>query len=109
MSSDALIIGIGGHVVSIDPATGTELWRTKLKGSDFVTVCDAGQYIYAGSAGVLFCLDASTGRILWKNELRGLGTGLVTFMANDGAAGAAALTKKRQAAAATAAAAGAGS
>jgi outer membrane protein assembly factor BamB len=106
MSNEALIIGIGGHAVSIDPATGTELWRAKLKGSDFVTVYDVGHYIFAGTSGVLFCLDASTGRILWKNELRGLGTGLVTFMANDGAAGAATLAKRRQAAAAAAAASG---
>jgi outer membrane protein assembly factor BamB len=99
MSNEILIIGIGGHVARIDPATGTELWRTKLKGSDFVTVRDAGPYLFAGTGGVLFCLEASTGRMLWKNQLSGLGTGLITFMSNDGAAGAAALTRRREAAA----------
>jgi|WetSurMetagenome_2_1015567.scaffolds.fasta_scaffold122990_1 outer membrane protein assembly factor BamB len=101
MSNETIKIGIGGHVVSIDPATGVELWRTKLKGSDFVTVYDAGQYVYGGTSGVLFCLEASTGRMLWKNELKGLGTGLITFVSSDGAAGAAVVTKRRQAAAAT--------
>jgi outer membrane protein assembly factor BamB len=104
MSNETLKIGIGGHVVSIDPATGTELWRTRLKGSDFVTVHDAGQYVYGGTSGVLFCLDASTGRMLWKNELKGLGTGLITFVSGDGAAGAAVVTQRRQTAAATVAA-----
>jgi outer membrane protein assembly factor BamB len=106
MSNEAFKIGIGGHVVSIDPATGVELWRTKLKGGDFVTVHDAGQYVYGGTSGVLFCLEASTGRMLWKNELKGLGTGLITFVSGDGAAGAAVVIKRRQAAAAAAAASG---
>ena len=30
--TDLLVIGVGGHAVAIDPETGTELWRTKLKG-----------------------------------------------------------------------------
>ncbi len=106
MSNGALMIGIGGHAVSIDSATGTELWRTKLKGSDIVTIFDAGQYIYAGTSGVLFCLDASTGRILWKNQLKGLGVGLVTFMSSNDAAGAAAVIKQRETAAAVTAAGG---
>jgi outer membrane protein assembly factor BamB len=106
MSSETIKIGIGGHVVSIDRATGVELWRTKLKGSDFVTVYDAGQYVYGGTSGVLFCLEASTGRILWKNELKGLGTGLITFVSGDGAAGAAVEKQRRQAAATVAATSG---
>lgn len=32
-----LIIGIGGHVVAIDPATGNEVWRSELRGN-YVTV-----------------------------------------------------------------------
>ena len=106
MSNGALMIGIGGHAVSIDPATGTELWRTKLKGSDFVTIYDAGQYIYAGTSGVLFCIESSTGRIIWKNQLKGLGVGLITFMSSNAAAGAAAIAKQRETAAAVTAAGG---
>ncbi len=104
MINEILVVGIGGHAVGIDPATGAELWRTKLKGSDFVTVCDAGQHVFAGAAGVLFCLETATGAILWNNQLKGLGRGLITFMASDDAAGAAALESRRRAAAAAAAA-----
>jgi hypothetical protein len=106
MSEKILVIGIGGHAVGIDTATGTELWRTKLKGGDFVTVHDAGQHVLAGAAGELFCLDISTGHILWKNGLKGLGTGLITFRSSDDAAAGAALAKRRAAQAAAGAAAG---
>jgi len=33
-----LFIGIQGAVLAIDRATGASLWRTDLKGSEFVTV-----------------------------------------------------------------------
>ncbi len=105
MSDAILVIGIGGHAVRIDPATGTELWRRKLKGSDFVTIYEAGDRVFAGAGGVLFCLETSTGRILWNNQLKGLGTGLIAFMSSDDAAGAAALEKRRRVAAAGAVAA----
>jgi outer membrane protein assembly factor BamB len=102
-----LIIGIGGHAVAVDPSTGSEIWRTKLKGSDFVTVSPAGQQVFAGAGGELFCLDVGTGRILWHNKLKGLGTGVVTFSASDDAAAVAALVTQRRAAAAAAGAASA--
>jgi outer membrane protein assembly factor BamB len=35
---DAILIGIQGTVVALERATGTELWRTALKGSQFVNV-----------------------------------------------------------------------
>ena len=35
-------IGVGGHVVGIDAESGGEVWRTKLKGSMFVTVSERG-------------------------------------------------------------------
>jgi outer membrane protein assembly factor BamB len=103
MSNEILIIGIGSHAVGIDRATGTELWRTRLKGGDFVTVFDSDQYVFAGAGGVLFCLETTKGRILWKNQLKGLGTGLITFMSSNDAAGAAVLAKRRATAAAVAA------
>lgn len=99
LNNHLLTIGIGGHVATIDPATGTEVWRTKLKGNDFVTVSPAGPHVFAGTSGELFCLDAATGQILWHNKLKGLGTGLVTFAASGSAAAAAALQARRQAAA----------
>ncbi len=81
---NVLIIGIGGYVVAIDPSTGTEIWRTKLKSpllesSVFVTVFQSGSRVFAGFSGELFCLDGATGNVLWQNKLKGLGMGLVSF------------------------------
>ena len=73
MGEDRVIIGIGGHAVALDVATGTELWRTKLK---------------------------SSGVVLWQNKLKGLGLGLVTLPGTDGVAAAAVQGAQRSAAAA---------
>jgi len=100
--SDLLIIGIGGNAVAVDPATGAEVWRTPLKGRDFVTVLPAGRQVFAGTGGELFCLDAATGQVLWRNRLKGLGTGLVTFAGSGDAAAAQAVVARRRAAAAAA-------
>ena len=78
--SSPLIIGTNGYVASLDPDTGTELWRTKLQGGVFnattredvsVIICDGK--VFAGSKGHLFCLNLASGEILWRNELKGLG------------------------------------
>jgi len=74
-----IIIGLGGHVAAIDPGSGAEIWRTKLKGSSFVTILQTDDHVYAGAGGELFCLDASSGSILWRNPLKGLGLGVVAF------------------------------
>jgi len=100
---NCLYIGVGGHVVAVNPTTGEEIWRSKLRSSTFVTVQVAGDAVLAGAAGELFCLDAVTGTIRWRNRLKGLGMGLVAFggssevgvaaaMAAAAAAGAAAAT-----------------
>jgi len=78
-SNEPVIIGVGSHVVAIDPSTGTEIWRTKLKMAGLVTVSVAGRRVYAGASGELFCLDVATGDILWRNRLKGLGMGVVAF------------------------------
>ena len=78
-STQRLIIGVGGHVVAVDPASGDELWRTRLKSSNYVTVKTAAGRVYAGAGGELFCLDQSSGEILWRNRLKGLGLGIVSF------------------------------
>jgi outer membrane protein assembly factor BamB len=100
--TDRQFIGLGGHVVAIDLASGTELWRTKLKGSDVVTLCLAGDRVLAGAGGELFCLDSSTGSILWRNRLKGLGTGILAFGANGDEVVAAMKAAQRAAAAASA-------
>ena len=102
--NDRLFIGVGGHVVAIDPASGSEIWRTKLKASSFVTVWLSATGLFAGAGGELFCVDPSTGSILWRNRLKGLGTGVVAFSGSTDAVVEAALVAQRQAAAAAAAA-----
>lgn len=106
MKTNNLFIGVGGHVLAIDATTGTELWRTKLKGSDFVTLSLRDGRIFAGAKGELFCLEPSTGTIIWRNGLKGLGLGLVAFGGDQEIAAAERIQAQRQAAAA---AAGAGS
>lgn len=104
-NSQLLIIGIGGCLLGVDPATGIEVWRTKLKGRDFVTVSSIGRQIFAGACGELFCVDPTNGQVIWRNTLKGLGTGIVSFGSTDEVAAIAAHeAKKREA---TVAAAGA--
>lgn len=104
---DMIYIGIRGCAVALDRATGQEVWRTELKGRDFVSVALAGRDVLAASRGRLFCLDASTGYVRWQNELTGLGWGLVSIAGAD-VSSAAEAERRREAAAATAASAGAG-
>jgi hypothetical protein len=81
--TNLIFIGIKGTVLALDRATGQEVWRTKLKGSEFVNVVLLDGDLFATTEGELFCLDASTGRIRWQNPLKGLGLGLVTIAAPD--------------------------
>lgn len=76
---DRLFLGVGGHVVAIDPATGDEIWRTRLKGTTITTVWSDGNRVYGGAQGELFCLEATSGSLLWHNRLKGLGMGIVAF------------------------------
>lgn len=78
-------IGIKGHVIALDRATGTEIWRTKLSGvrmktSDFVYLSLDGDQLYATLSGEIFCLDVASGEVRWHEQLRGLGTGLVSIV-----------------------------
>jgi outer membrane protein assembly factor BamB len=80
MAQPSLVfIGIGGNVVALDKSTGQEVWRTALKGRDFVNVVLQDGDLYATNKGELFCLDPATGRIRWQNPLKGLGWGLITI------------------------------
>ena len=65
--------------MALDPGSGSELWRTKLKSGVFVTLAVQGDVVFAAAGGELFCLDAATGSIRWHNRLKGLGTNVVTF------------------------------
>ncbi len=77
--SQALFVGIKGRVLALEPGTGVELWRTRLKGGDFVNVVLNEDRVYASTHGEMFCLDPVTGSIVWHNPLKGLGTGLMTI------------------------------
>ena len=63
----------------LDRNTGRELWRTPLKGWDFVNLTLDDTDLFATTKGEIFCLDPSTGKIRWNNPLKGLGLGLATI------------------------------
>lgn len=86
-----VFLGIGGHAVALDRATGTELWRRKLKMSQFTTVLFDGRSLLAATGGEVFCLDPSTGEVLWHNKLPRLGHGVISFGGDTTAAAAGAL------------------
>ena len=87
-------IGIGGTVVALDRATGSEMWRSDLDG-DFVTIALQDAQLYAGANGELYCLDPATGNIRWHSPLKGLGRGLITI-ASDGHQAVAAREQQRR-------------
>ena len=95
-----LFVGIKGHVIALDRATGQEMWRTPLKGRDFVSV-SVQDAVYAATKGEIFCLDPGSGAIRWHNPLKGMGLGLVSIAGDVTAA--AEITGRRAAAAAAAA------
>ena len=95
-----MYLGVGGHVVAIDAATGEEIWRTRLKSSTFTTVWSDGKRVYAGAQGEVFCVDAAAGNVLWHNPLKGLGRGIVAFP-GSGPEAAAALAAAQAAAVAS--------
>jgi outer membrane protein assembly factor BamB len=90
-----LYIGINSCVLAIDRASGQEVWRTSLKGSDFVNVVLDGSELFASSKGRLYCLDPATGAIRWENPLKGLGWGIVSI-AGPAVSPLTAIARKRQ-------------
>ena len=87
--SDPIYIAVKGTVLSLDRNTGRELWRTSLKGWDFVNLTFDDGDLFATTKGEIFCLDPTTGKIRWNNPLKGLGLGLITiatFACSDNAA-----------------------
>jgi outer membrane protein assembly factor BamB len=84
MTADYVYVGMNGHVTAIHKKAGLQAWRTRLRGSGFVTLLVDGDLILAHNCGFLFALDTVTGRELWQNDLPGLGYGL-GMLAVDGA------------------------
>jgi outer membrane protein assembly factor BamB len=69
--------GIGGHVVALDDAAGTEVWRAELRGNDYVGILWDGVVLLATTDGEVWRLDPASGATIWHNQLKGLGRGLV--------------------------------
>ena len=74
-----IYVGIRSSVIALNERTGTEVWRAKLRGSDFVTVLWDGEALLAGNGGEVFRLDPQSGALLWHNPLKGLGRGVVSL------------------------------
>ena len=107
MALNAIYLGIKGAVIALNRSTGEEIWRTELKGSDFVNVILDGNQLYATTKGEIFCLDTATGEARWHNKLTGMGLGLISIATPSGSQVLSAQEKRQRdaAAAATAAAA----
>jgi outer membrane protein assembly factor BamB len=74
-----IYVGIKSSVVALDDRNGAEIWRTRLRGSDYVTVLWDGEALVAANSGEVWRLDPKTGAILWHNGLKGLSRGLATL------------------------------
>lgn len=56
----------------LDPATGDEKWKTRVKAKVDGSPIIAGNRVYAGSTdGRLYVLDLSDGKILWQEQFNG--------------------------------------
>ncbi|MDQ2839739.1 MAG: PQQ-binding-like beta-propeller repeat protein [Acidobacteriota bacterium] len=77
---ELVFVGIHGSVVALGRTLGEEIWRTPLKGSDFVNLTLDGDRLLATTKGEVFCLDGLTGSVLWSNELPGMGRGVMSVV-----------------------------
>jgi outer membrane protein assembly factor BamB len=103
-----IYVGIKSSVVALDDRTGAEVWRTKLRGQDYVTMLWDGEALIAANSGEIWRLDPQSGAVIWQNELKGFGRGLVSLASSRRATSSsdsdsAAAKKKRDQDAATAA------
>lgn len=82
-------LGIGGHAVILDAASGEEIRRTRVKrvGGTVTGVVAVDGRILVTASGELFCLDGPTGEPLWHAPLKGLGQGPVTLALGAGTGG----------------------
>jgi outer membrane protein assembly factor BamB len=74
---DLIYLGVRGYVIALERHTGQEVWRTTLKGYDFVNLVIDGNDLLATARGEIFCLDRATGQVKWNNPLRGMGYGII--------------------------------
>jgi hypothetical protein len=95
----ALLIGIKGTVLPLNQATGAEIWRTELGGSQFVNVTLHGDQVLAATRGEIYSLDRSThiepsskdmGRIEVRSRCHGRAANADRAATGQGPAGASA-------------------
>ncbi len=97
MASTAIFVGIRGGVIALDRTTGQQLWKTQLKGADFVNLLVERDRIIAATKGEVFCLDAATGQIVWRNALpTAKEWGVVTIATASGSTGATPAFREKQ-------------
>ena len=65
--------GFDGAAVTIDRASGDELWQTELEDAPGASVAVAGETVYVGieEPARVYALDTSDGSIRWSHELGG--------------------------------------
>ncbi|MGI8905532.1 MAG: PQQ-binding-like beta-propeller repeat protein [Candidatus Sumerlaeaceae bacterium] len=74
---EMVFVGFGKHVVALDRATGTMLWKWQApKGKAYPALLLDGDRLFVSLLGYTFCLDPYTGRVMWENYLPGLGMGV---------------------------------
>ena len=81
-TSNFIYLGIKAHVVCINILTGAEVWRTKIKRSQIISIVVEEDTIVAHAGGQLFGIDRTSGKIIWNNNLTGLGYGYC-FLATE--------------------------
>lgn len=70
-----LIVGIKGHIVCLRKEDGSEVWRTRLRGSEAPSIARDGDQVFGASQGYLYALNLADGKIQWVNGLPKLGFG----------------------------------
>jgi outer membrane protein assembly factor BamB len=90
---ERVVVYVGGHVVSLDPVSGTTIWKTKLPKCykhSIGTVLMDGDIVIAGVGGYVFALNIEDGAILWQNDMPRLGHGMISIATPSAAADSAA-------------------
>lgn len=72
---ELLYVATKKFISALDPADGTEVWRTKLPdvNSGVITLLIRGDDVFAGTHGHVFCLSRADGHIVWQNDLPKMG------------------------------------
>ena len=81
-NKNLVYLGMKAYVVCINVLTGQEVWRSKIKRSQLISVIVEERVVIAYSRGHLFGLDRTSGELLWENTLPGLGYGYC-FLATE--------------------------